>query len=655
MGWPRPVALATSLLTAVALAFAGVLVVLEPSRAAFITFGIGLAAAPASAMLGVVITRRRPRSAVGALLTLVGLAVAVTVARDVWWWYLAQRRPQDLPSFDWLAAATDQSAAWLFVTIGLLLLYFPDGAVPGPRWRWIPPVLIVCAAIDHAGTSFDPMAFSEPMQDVARPWPPLPGLLQAVVLVAFVLELVLVLACAASLVVRFRRADRVRRAQIKWLALAGLAVPIYPLFCLLEILLWGRPLWFSGAIGVAGLIGIPVATAVAMLRHDLYDVDKALAATVTYGLVSAVLVGIYATASGVGGVLFGRDSSTVAAAATAMCAAALAPLRARLQRAVDRRLYPTRRAALASVETLRHDTSSGRARPEQLEDVLRTAVRDPGLRVGFQVPGTAGFIDADGARVDPAGGVIVELGGRQIGVIRPESDSVRPELLRQVAGAAATLVEVVRLRLEVASALRTVESSRARLVQAGYEERRRLERDLHDGAQQRLVSLGMAFRLAQRHLDDGTVDVDGLLDQGVAELGTALAELRKIAYGLRPGRLDDGLDAALAELVRTVPIAVDLDVCPDRLPDDVATTAYYVVSEAITNTVKHASADHIRLQVARSDGRLLVSVTDDGRGGAALSPRSSIADRVAALGGTLNVHSPMGSGTRVEAVLPCAS
>jgi signal transduction histidine kinase len=338
-----------------------------------------------------------------------------------------------------------------------------------------------------------------------------------------------------------------------------------------------------------------------------------------------------------------------------VCAAALSPLRARLQRGVDRRLYPTRRAALAAVETLTRDASSGRAKPEQLEGVLRAAVRDPALRVGFQVPGTDGYVDAEGTRVEPGDGVPVELGGQRIGLIRPGSDAVRPELLRQVAGAAATLVEVVRLRLEVASALRAVESSRARLVQAGYEERRRLERDLHDGAQQRLVSLGMAFRLAQRHLDDGTVDVDGLLDQGVAELGTALAELRRIAYGLRPGRLDDGLDAALAELVRTVPIAVELDVCPDRLPDDVATTAYYVVSEAITNTVKHASADRIRLRVARDDSRLLVSVTDDGRGGAALSPRSSIADRVAALGGTLRVHSPLGDGTRVEAVLPCAS
>jgi signal transduction histidine kinase len=639
----------------VLLATAGVLTALAPSAGALANLGLGLAAAPASAVLGLIIARRQPRNVVGMLLTLVGLTVSVTVLRSVTWWYLSEVRPQALQDLDWLVALTDQIAAWVFVSIALLLLYFPDGRLPGPRWRWIPPTLIVCGAIDHIGTAFDTMRYGEPVQDVAPPWGPLPIPLQVVAITGFVLELVLVLVCAASLVVRYRRSDRVRRAQIKWLALAGMAIPLYPVGCLLEIVLYGRPLWASAAIGIAGLVGIPIATAVAMLRHDLYDVDKALAATVTYGLVSAVLVSIYAIASGVGGVAFGRESTVAAAAATAVCAAALSPLRVRLQRAVDRRLYPTRRAALAAVESLGRDSSGGRAQPEQLEGVLRTAVRDPELRVGFQVPGTDGYVDAHGERVDLDGSVPIELGGRQIGVIRSGSDAVRPELLRQVAGAAATLVEVVRLRLEVAWALRAVESSRARLVQAGYEERRKLERDLHDGAQQRLVSLGMAFRLAQRHLDDGSVDVDGLLDQGVAELGTALAELRRIAYGLRPGRLDDGLDAALTELVRTVPIAVDLDVCPDRLPDDVATTAYYVVSEAITNTVKHADADRIRLSVARCDGRLLVSVTDDGRGGAALSPRSSIADRVAALGGTLRVHSPLGSGTRVEAVLPCAS
>jgi signal transduction histidine kinase len=655
MGWPRRVALATSLLTGAVLVFAVILAIRAPVSGALINLGIALAVAPASAVLGLIIAWRRPRNVVGMLLTLVGLTVLLTATRDVGWWYLAQRQPEKLPSLDWLAALTDQSATWIFVTVALLLLYFPDGTLPGPRWRWIPPALIICGVIDHLGTSFDPEPFRAPLQNIPRPWAPLPVLVQLPVFVAFVLELALVLTCAASLIVRFRRSDRVRRAQIKWLALAGMAIPLYPVGCLLEIMLWGRPLWMSAAIGIAGLVGIPAATAVAMLRHDLYDIDKALAATVTYGLVSAVLVAIYAASSVLGGVLFGRDSAVAAAAATAGCAVVLSPLRRRLQRGVDRRLYPMRRSALAAVEALSRDTRIGRARPEQLESLLRAALHDPRLRVGFQVPGTDGYLDTDGVRVEPLGGVPVELAGREIGVILPGSATVRPHLLRQIAGAAATLVEVVRLRLEVARALREVESSRARLVQAGYEERKKLERDLHDGAQQRLVSLGMAFRLAQRHLGDGSVDVNGLLDQGVAELGTALAELRKIAYGLRPGRLDDGLDAALTELVRTVPITVDLDICADRLPDDVATTAYYVVSEAITNVVKHATADRIGLRVTRSDGWLLVSVSDDGRGGATLSTRSSIADRVAALGGTLRVNSPFGNGTTVEAVLPCAS
>jgi signal transduction histidine kinase len=653
MGWPRRIALASSLVTGAVLAFGTVLAVRAPVAGVLANLTLALAVAPAAAVLGVVVARRQ--GVVGVLLTLVGLTGAVNAIRDVGWWYLADQRPGALPSLDWLAAVADQSAAWLFVTIALLLLYFPDGRLPGPRWRWVQPALILAAAVDQANSAFITDRFRAPLQDVPRPWPPLPLPLQVVGLVAFVLELALVLACAASLIVRYRRSDRVRRAQIKWLALAGTAIPIYPLACLLEILLWGEPLWISTGIGIAGLVGIPVATAVAMLRHDLYDIDKALAATVTCGVVSAVLLAIYAVASTVGGVLLGRQSTVAAAAATAVCALALSPLRTRLQRAVDRKLYPARRAALAAVEALSRDSRVGTARPERLEGALRAALRDPGLRVGYQVPGTDGYVDTAGAHVEPAGAVTVELDGRAIGVLRPGSAATRPELLRQIATASATLVEVVRLRLELARALREVESSRARLVQAGYEERRKLERDLHDGAQQRLVSLGMAFRLAQRHLDDGTVDVNGLLDQSVAELGTALAELRKIAYGLRPGRLDDGLDAALSELVRTVPIAIDLNVCADRLPDDVATTAYYVVSEAITNAVKHATADRIGLRVERADGRLVVTVSDDGLGGAVLSSRSGIADRVAALGGTLRIHSPLGSGTVVEAVLPCAS
>jgi signal transduction histidine kinase len=332
-------------------------------------------------------------------------------------------------------------------------------------------------------------------------------------------------------------------------------------------------------------------------------------------------------------------------------------LRGRLQRLVDRRFYPLRGAAVAAIERLHRDISEGTARPEALEGVLREALRDPALRVGFRVSAPDACVDAQSNPVPDADGEPVLLEGSQVGVIVPGGGhgEASVELVRAIAGRAATIVEMVRLRLELAGTLREVELSRARLVQSGYDERRRLERDLHDGAQQRLVSLGMALRLAQRHLDDGSVDVNDLLDQSVAELGTAVAELRQLAHGIRPSSLDDGLPAAVARLVRTVPVTVELDVDSGELPDDVATTAYFVISESLANAVKHSEASHIGLSVARRNGEVVVRVTDDGRGGAVLRPESGLADRVAALGGSVDVVSRNGHGTVVEAVMPCAS
>jgi signal transduction histidine kinase len=653
MGWPRRLSLVASPIAGALFATAVGLTVVAPTPTMFAVLAFGLAVAPAAVILGLIVGRRQPRNIVGLNLTVLGLAVAVAVVRQGIWEALATH-PAEIPRYTWLVAVLNEADWWTFAAVALLLLYFPDGTLPSRRWRWVPLTLVVCVALQQARGAFPGDSISAPLQDVVRPFGPLPRWLDIAQGLTFFLMLPLILACAGSLILRYRRSDRVRRAQIKWLALVGVGFPLYPPLCLVEIVVLGHPAWFSVAVGIAGLLGIPVATGIAMLRHDLYDVDRALAGTVTWSLITVVLLAIYGTCSLVVGLVLGRGSSVTAAAAAAVCAIALSPLRTRLQRAVDRRLYPLRRAAVTAIDALHRQTSTGAARPEELQDVLRTALRDPKLRVGFHVPGTEGFIDAEGRALPPTGGTPVVLSDTQIGVLVPGTGIASAELLRHVADHAGTLVEVVRLRLELAGALREVESSRARLVQSGYQERRRLERDLHDGAQQRLVSLGMTFRLAQRHLDDGTVDVNGLLDQGVAELSTAVAELRQIAHGLRPSSLDDGLPAALAALVRTVPVLVEMDICPDRLPDDVATTAYYVVSEAVANAVKHAEAKCISLGVARANGQVLVRVSDDGRGGATLPPRSGLADRVAALGGRLKIESPVGRGTLVEAALPCA-
>ncbi len=649
----RLLATAAAILTGGVLAASVALAVVADTRAGWAGLAFELVVVPLTAVIGVVIARRTTANPVGFLLVVVSLTVALTAAREIGWQVLASR-PDSADSLAWVVAVLEQGAFWVLAAVALLLLHFPDGRLPSPRWRWGPATMVVATAATEVFGAFESMAFRPPLEDLARPFDGLPPWLEAVGLAVFVLMLVLVLASAFSLLSRYRHSGWLARRQIRWLAVGGLGVASYPMLCLAEILLWGEPTWFSGSVGLAGLVGIPVTLAIAMLRHDLYDVDRALAGTVTWGLVTTMLVAVYVLASATAGLVLGQDSELAAAGVTAVAAVALGPLRHRLQQRVDRRLYPLRRAAYDAVAQLQHDVSQGRTTPEELEHVLAKALRDPELRVGYRLPGAAGFVTADGVPAPP-GGEPVLLAGTAVGVIVARSPQLTPELLRQVADRSTSSVETVRLRLELAGALRDVESSRSRLVQIGYEERRRLERDLHDGAQQRLVSLGMALRLAQRHLEDGTVELDDLLDQAVAELGTAVAELRQIAHGIRPSSLDDGLDAAVARLVRALPVPVELDVRVGVLPDDVATTAFFVISEALANAVKHADASVIALRVSRQNGSVIVSVSDDGRGGAHLGSASGIADRVAALGGSLQVESPAGRGTVVKAALPCAS
>lgn len=650
MPWARWSALVLAALAGLLMVLAVAFASLAPTPSSWAVVGFGLAFVPLTSGLSLLVARDTRAPVVGVALGLISLAVSHVVAREAGFAVLAAGdRAEDLA---WVPAVFAESAWWVLAAVAFLLLVFPDGHLPSPRWRRLPVALVVTTATSHVYGAVDQESFRAPLDAVDRPWPSAPPWIQAVSLVAFVAMIGLFWACAASLVLRFRRSPRQERQQIKWLALAGLGVMVYPLLCLVEIVLAGRPLWLSAAVGVASLFGLPVATAIAVMRHDLYDVDKAIATTVTWGVLTAGLLGIYLVVSSVIGTLLGGESAVVAAIGTAVCAAALGPLRRRVQAVVDRRLYPVRSAALAAVDQLHRDVSTGQARPEELEARLRAALRDPDLRVGYRLPGASHYVDARGAVVPEGTPVLIDR--QSTGTLLPGGDEA-PELVREVAAASTTLVEVTRLRLEVAEALREVESSRARLLEIGYEERRRLERDLHDGAQQRLVSLGMALRVAQRHLNDGTVDVDDLLDESVAQLGTALAELRQIAHGLRPSSLDDGLSAALAKLAGSLPLTVVMEVDQAPLPDTVATTAYYVASEAIANAVKHARANRIELSVERRDGEVEIRVSDDGCGGATLSSGSGLADRVAALGGSLHVLSPPGQGTVVRAALPCAS
>ena len=216
--------------------------------------------------------------------------------------------------------------------------------------------------------------------------------------------------------------------------------------------------------------------------------------------------------------------------------------------------------------------------------------------------------------------------------------------------------ENVRLDAELQARLDQLQESRARIVEAGYAARRRLERDLHDGAQQRLVGLALDLRLARERLDDDPGAAASMLDEASAELSKATEELRELARGIHPAILSDrGLEAAVESLAQRAPLPVQIDASVDgRLPDPVEAAAYFVVSEALTNVVRHSGAERAEVGIRRDDGRLVVEVADDGSGGAdpAGSGLRGLADRVAALDGRLRVDDPAGGGTIVRADIP---
>jgi signal transduction histidine kinase len=295
--------------------------------------------------------------------------------------------------------------------------------------------------------------------------------------------------------------------------------------------------------------------------------------------------------------------------------------------------------------------------PGRLERVLAGVLHDPTLQLAYWLSDRDGFVDAEGRPVElPAG----DDDRAVAAMVHDTALDDDPELVRAVAATARMTIENERLQAEVRVQLQEVRASRARIVEFGDAERRRVERNLHDGAQQRLVNLSLVLGIARSQVpttSDGELAV--VLDEAAAELRLALAELRELARGIHPVILSEaGLGPALASLAERSPIPVTVAVAPpDRLPARVEETAYYVASEALANAAKHAHATIVTISAQRRGDGLMVEIDDDGVGGADCngSGLRGLADRVAAVDGRLQVHSPAGQGTRITAELPCRS
>jgi signal transduction histidine kinase len=304
--------------------------------------------------------------------------------------------------------------------------------------------------------------------------------------------------------------------------------------------------------------------------------------------------------------------------------------------------------------------------PGELRDALAVALNDPSLELAYWLERREEHVDARGRRIELPGAddeeravYDVTLDGARVGAIIHDPTVLEdPDLLDAVGAAAALALRREQLEHELRAKVQELEQSRARMIRFGMAERRRLERDLHDGAQQRLVSLALDLRLARDMVGQNPRQAEKILDGAADELGQALEELRELARGIHPALLSDrGLDPAVETLARRAPVPVQVEAqLGDRVPEPVELAAYFVVSEALTNVVKYANASQARVRVEQVNGRVVVEVADDGVGGAEPGRGSGLrglADRISALGGNFEVDSAPGTGTRIRASIPC--
>jgi two-component system, NarL family, sensor kinase len=562
------------------------------------------------AACGTVLAGARPGNPIGWLILGVGLCHLATAATTV------------------LTGATTGFAAAWSVSIGVLLplslQLFPTGHLLSARWR--PAAWFTAAAGALFAALAVPASFTGPLLTVSD--------------LSLSLSYLLTL---ASLVARYRRGDDARRRQLLWLVLA-----------LVAVLAVNAPRWLTGEGPILALLAfplIPAAITIAVLRYGLLDIRLVLSRTLVYGLMTAAVLGTYA------GVVAALDTMLRRAGAPAVAALAVAigfnPVRAALQRVVDRALYGARRDPLRVVSNVgeRLRASGG----GDLGDVVRTvrsALRVPyaAIRVGPRV------VAADGDAVATVHAVPLRYRGDEVGTLAVGLR--RGE--RHLGSADVAVLDLIAVPLASAvhatELTRALQASRERIVAAREEERRRLHRDLHDGLGPALTGLAFKVDAAENFADTDPPAARRLLGELRGDVREAIADVRRAVDGLRPPMLDEvGLIGALRRRADALPFAVAVE-APEPLPPlpaAVEVASLRITTEALTNVARHANAGSARVAV-RVDDALHLLVTDDGDPRGPWSPGvgiTSIHERAAELGGACECG-PTAAGWRVYATLP---
>jgi signal transduction histidine kinase len=621
----------------------------------------------AFASTGAIITARVVDNAVGRLFLLIGLLLAVGLLGYQYAAY-GLTRPGGVPAMAtvaWLSNAISQPAAAM---IGLSLMLFPYGRLASARWRGAAVLCWLAAVLLSVPSLLEPGSLAAPFASLSNPLT-IDGIRETTIvaqMVGWVLAVVGIGFGAVSLALRQRRSRGDVRQQLKLVLAVGAFVAAATTLVLLTWFPWPHG-GLSVRIGIVGLLLTVFAFAigVAVTRYRLYDVDVAIERTAVYGALTLLLAASYAATALAVGTALGRDSDWVTAAATLVVAVAFRPLRSALQDLVDRRFSRARYEAVQRVSEFLERLRAGRSAPEEIEPLLRELLSDPELEMRFFLPESEVYVGTTGMPVhdDPADArvrtPVLRAGVPVAMVLHQPTGPQRPDPLVALVETGGLAIEIARLRVELRRQLAEVQASRARIVAAGNAERRRIERNLHDGAQQRLVSIGLRLRHAQHQLSSGEpARADETIDRAVTEVTIAIDELRELAHGLPPAQLDAGLDPALRELAGRAPLPVHVQTTTERFSVGLEAAAYFIASEGLTNAIKHSGATAVSIDAHRSNGHLVVSVTDDGVGGAVETHGGGLRglqDRVAAHGGSLRIENGLDNGTILTAELPCGS
>lgn len=620
--------------------------------------------AVAFGLMGMLIVRRRPENPLGSLFCAIGIGFVVLSFSLEFATRALVREPGSLPGGEvaaWVASWVP--LANLGLLLGVLPQLFPTGRPLSLRWRpalWAAWAFIVFGAV---GNAFAPQAV-EGLTGVGNPYAiasaePAMHLFQ---IVAGLCGLAALAGGLASLVVRWRRSAGDERQQIKWFVSGVVALALLVLYQPIS------PSFFDVAFGVF-LPAVPITMGVAILRYRLYDLALAVNRAIVYGGLSAIVAALYLAIVGVASLALGGDVGVgVHVVAALAVAAAFQPVRARVQRGVDQLFYGDRYRPYDAMARLGRRLEDAMAPETVLPGVVETvasALRLP--YVGIELRRGEGWVQS--AQYGTATGRLERFPmayqatsvGRLMVCLRDGSEefsSADRRLLADLARQAGVAAQAVQTTTDL-------QRSRAELVSAREEERRRLRRDLHDGLGPALAGVTLGLHAARATLRKDVGHAERMLDQLEAQVEEVVRDIRRLVYGLRPPALDEfGLARAVQQHAARMEagpegLAIAVETPAEGLgvlPAAVEVAAYRIATEALTNVARHAYAHRCTVRLI-FNGALEVEVTDDGRG-LATEHRAGVGfaamrERAAELGGTLVVEST-GAGTRVSARLPVA-